>query len=523
MKITAEKDQQSQCIVRIEIEPAELEEAKGKAARKLSNRVRIPGFRPGKAPRALVERFVGQEMLLEEATRDLLPKAYESALKEADLKPIAQPDYRVESTDPLTIIATIPLEPTVELGEYKEIRFDLEEVDISEDEVEKVILNLLEQQAVWEEPEEARPAQDGDQVDIELQTLRDGELIGEPFPRTGVLGKGELLSQIDEQIVGMSVGEEKVVEVNRKKAASEEEKTEAETAEVEGEKPVTLEAEPVSDLPEVETIPLDEEESLENGAPMTFQAKLNAIKLKRLPELDDEFAKGVTDVQTVDELRERVRKNLVSQREGKVKNDLTEKFVEEAVNRSVVQMPPVLVEAEAHSLEENLANRLKQQKLTLEQYLKFSGKSHEDLHAELHPQAEDRLKKALVLRELARAENITIERGEVDREVEKMVDEMTLNVADDQKETQARSLRGYFAQETTRDQISENLFSRKLSERLIEIATDGKVKPTSQAEAPVVEAEATPVTDEAETEAKPKKAKKAKAEAAVAEETEAAE
>lgn len=493
MKITAEKDQQSQCIVRIEIEPAELEEAKGKAARKLSNRVRIPGFRPGKAPRALVERFVGQEMLLEEATRDLLPKAYESALKDADLKPIAQPDYRVESTDPLTIIATIPLEPTVELGNYKEIRLDLEEIEISEDEVEKVILNLLDQQAVWEEPAEARPAQDGDQVDIELQTLRDGETIGEPFSRTGVLGKGELLSQIDEQIVGLSVGEEKVVEVNRKKDEPAKNEETEEPAETEEAKPV--EAEQVADLPEVETIPLDEEEALEKGEPMTFKAKLNSIKVKNAPELDDEFAKTVTDVQTLDELRERIRSNIKNQREGKAKNDLTEKFVTEAVSRSVVQMPPVLIEAEAHSLEENLANRLKQQKLTLDQYLKFSGKSHEELHEELHPQAEDRLKKALVLRELARAEGITIERGEVDREVEKMVDEMTLNLGEAERETQARSLRGYFAQEATREQISENLFSRKLSERLIEIATDGKVKAETEADAPVVEGEAHAVAE----------------------------
>ena len=253
MKITSEKDQQSQYIVRIEIDPAELEEAKGRAAKKLSNQLRIPGFRPGKAPRALVERFVGQEGLIEQATRDLIPKAYANALKQENITPIADPQFNVESTEPLTIVATIPVEPTVELGDYKGIKFDLEDPEVTAEEEEKVLQQLVDQQSTWEEPETERPAQEGDQVELDMQTVRDGETSGEPFQRTGVLGKGELLGQIDDQVQGLSVGEEKVIEVKRATPAAEAEAeadTEAGEETAEGETETT---EPVQSAETEET------------------------------------------------------------------------------------------------------------------------------------------------------------------------------------------------------------------------------------------------------------------------------
>ncbi|HEX2914605.1 MAG TPA: trigger factor [Chloroflexia bacterium] len=538
MKITAEKDQQSQYIVRIEIEPAELEEAKGRAAKKLSNQLRIPGFRPGKAPRALVERFVGEEGLVEQATRELLPKAYENALKQEDIKPIADPQIDIESTQPLTIVATIPVEPTVELGKYEDIRFELPPVNVTDEDVDKVIEQLVDQQSTWEEPEEARAAQDGDQVELEVQTLRDGEPVGEATPRTGVLGKGELLSQMDEQVQGMNVGEEKVIEIKRQTPAKPAETTSEETA-AEGAEATETET---PELPEVETIPLDEEEE----APMTFRVKLNSVKVKHEPELNDEFAQSVSDVQTVDELKDRVRKNLVEQRETNNKRELTEKIVKEAVGVSTVVMPPVMVDAEIHAMEDNMANRLKQQKLTLDQYLQFMGKDHEAFHEELRPQAEERIKTALVLREIARKENITVEQGDLDREVEKMVDQFLSNTPEDEREERANSMRGFMQSEEMLNQLRDDLFSRKLSDRLLEMATgvsqtpaaedlDLKVEaelPGSSTETPYAESteRAEPVAEaaapaenvtatEAAPAAKKSRAKKAKAEA----ETEQAE
>jgi trigger factor len=480
LKITSEKDQQSQYIVRIEIDPAELEEAKGRAAKKLANQVRIPGFRPGKAPRALVERFVGQEALIEQATRDLIPKAYSNALKQEDIKPIADPEFNVESADPLTIVATIPVEPTVELGDYKDIKFDLEQPEITAEEEEKVLQQLVDQQSTWEEPDTERPAQEGDQVELELQTVRDGEVVGESFQRTGILGKGELLGQIDDQVQGLSIGEEKTIEVNRKPAAAEETPSEAETAPEQNAEIADADdaaATETPELPEVETLPLDEPE---DEAPMTFKVKLNSIKVKHQPELNDEFAQSVTDVKTLAELHERIRENLKNQKLANSKRELTEKIVKEAVSRSTVSVPPVLINAEIHSLEENMANRLKQQKLSLDQYLQFSGKDHEAFHEELRPQAEDRIKTVLVLREIATQEGITVDEAEFSQEIEKMVTEFTKDASDEEREERGKAMRNYLSNEQMQSQLRDEIFSRKLTDRLIELATGVKATETGE-------------------------------------------
>jgi trigger factor len=508
LKITSEKDQQSQYIVRIEIDPAELEEAKGKAAKKLSNQLRIPGFRPGKAPRALVERFVGQEGLIDQATRDLLPKAYENALKQENIKPIADPQFNVESTDPLTLIVTIPVEPTVELGDYKGIKFDLDAPEVSAEEEEKVLQQLIDQQSTWEEPDTERPAQEGDQVELDMQTVRDGETTGEPFQRTGVLGKGELLGQIDDQVQGLSVGEEKVIEVKRPEPAATP-AAEAET-EAEGEDAEAETAEPAQSAEGEETEAKAEsdeaaegEEAAEAAAeetaaaepePMTFKVKLNSIKVKHEPEVNDDFAQSVLPgVKTVDELHERIREQLKAEKLSKAKSDLTEKIVKQAVEQANVAIPPILIDAEIHQLEDNMANRLKQQKLTLDQYLQYTGKDHETLHEELRPQALDRVKTVLVLREIATQEGITVEQADFDKEIERMVEQFTKDLPEESREAQAASMREFLANEQTQQQVRDTIFSTKLTDRLIELATG--VKPADEVEFADVPADSARETD----------------------------
>ncbi len=551
MKITAEKDEQSQYIVTIEVDAAELDEAKGKAARKLSNRYAIPGFRPGKAPRALVERFVGAEQLLQQATQDLLPKAYQNAIKQEDIKPIADPEFDIKSTDPLTIVATIAVEPTVELGSYQDIKFDMPTVEVTEDEITKVLEQLADQQSTWEEPETERPAQEGDQVDLSMQTIRDGEVIGSGFERTGVLGKGELLHPIDDQVTGMAVGEEKIVTVQRKPTTEIVEPGESENVEESTEEATETPSEEGVEAPtqEVETIELPDEEAStlveEDIAPLTFKVVLNSIKVKHTPDMDDELAKAVSDVETLDALKVRVKENLVAQKDSNNKRELTEKIIKEAVTLSHIVMPPVMINAEIHALEDGMNQRLKQQKLTIDQYLRFMNKSHEEFHEELRPQAEDRIKTALVLREIARAEGITVEDGELDREVEKMVDQYTLNLPEDQREQQEASMRTYFRQEQNRSQMREDIFSRKLGERLIELATgskpleftpletpdqtdDQKAELSLEVDGPSVTGEVAPVENENEDEEvtvkaapakKPRAPKKAKAEPVATAET----
>ncbi|NWJ44747.1 MAG: trigger factor [Chloroflexi bacterium] len=476
MKITAEKDEQSQYIVRIEIEPSELEDAKGRAAKNLSNRVRVPGFRPGKAPRALVERIVGPEAIAEEATRILFPKAYKEAIDTNQIKAIGDPEMEIESNDPLTIKATIPVEPTVILGDYKSIQKELVIPEVTEQEIEEVINNLRDQQSTWEEPETERPAQDGDRVEIDMLTIKDGEPSGEPVNRTGVLGKGELLSQIEAQIPGMAIGEEKTIEIERQKPA----------------------VAPTEEGAEAEETP----EDAEAETPLVFKVTLKSIKVKNEPALDDAFAASVSDVQTFDELKERILSNQKSQKESDAKRKLVDTLIEEAVALSVVQVPPILVHSQIGMLEEDLANRLKQQKLSLDQYLAIMGKSHEDFHEELRPQAITRLNTALVLREIATAEGVAVSGEETDREVENMVNEYSVGAPEEQKEEQRKRLRDIFNQKEMRENLSENLFSRKLADRLIEISTGIQVvaESVSDAQAAVGTEELKSEVIEAETE-----------------------
>jgi FKBP-type peptidyl-prolyl cis-trans isomerase (trigger factor) len=262
----------------------------------------------------------------------------------------------------------------------------------------------------------------------------------------------------------------------------------------EAEEPAQEAAEIPTDLPEVETIPDEEEDT----GPLTFNAKLISIKVKNEPALDDTFAASVSDLQSLDELKNRIRKNLVTQKEEEIKRELVDKIVKEAVESSKVVVPPIMIDSEIHAMEDSMAQRLKQQKLSLDQYLSIVGKSHEDFHEELRPQAISRINTALVLREIATAEGIAVSGDELDREVEKMVDEYISSTPEDQREEQSKRFRDIFNQKEMRDQFSENIFSRKLAERLMELAT-GKSFATEVVEADAIEVDSSEETPEAAT------------------------
>lgn len=484
LKITAEKNQESQYVVTIEVEPAELESAKAKAVKRFSNSLRIPGFRPGKAPRVIVERMVGQEALIEEATKELLPKAYKEALENKDIKPIADPEVNIESFNPLTIIAKIPVEPTVILGDYRNLRYEKTVAEVTDEDVEKTIQRTVDQKTTWEDLEEERSAQIGDKVELTLQTLRDGEPVGEPFNRTGELGKGEILEQLDEQVAGMTVGKERTIEILRKPskpadvaeeetaAETEPEPTEEAAPEAKVETGETATEDAIAETPEVETIPLTAEEEEQQGLrPLVFKVKLDAIKKKNAPELTDEFTEANSTYKTVTEWREGLAKSLKATAENNAKREVTDQIVKALVEQSHFELPHVLIHAEAHALEEQFEENLKQSKLNLNTYMQYTNKTREDFHEEMHVQAETRLRTALALREVAQVEGIAVAGDELDRAVEKTVERYTSTLPEDTRNESAEQLRQIFGGEENRRQIQDDLFSRKLAQRLLEIAT----------------------------------------------------
>jgi trigger factor len=187
-------------------------------------------------------------------------------------------------------------------------------------------------------------------------------------------------------------------------------------------------------------------------------------------------------VKTVDELHEKIRENLRTQQLSRIKSELTEKIVKQVVEISNVSIPPVLINAEIHALEENMANRLKQQKLSLDQYLQYTGKDHEAFHEELRPQATDRIKTVLVLRELATKEGVTVEQDEFNKEIEKMVAEFTKDVPEEDRDERGKAMRDYLTAEQTQSQLRDEIFSKKLTNRLLELATGVKQDDDEEAE-----------------------------------------
>lgn len=482
MKITAEKNQESQYVVRIEIDPTELDQAKSRAVKRLANSVRIPGFRPGKAPRYIIERVVGQEALIEEATKDLLPKAYQSALDEnKEIKPIADPEVNIESLDPLTIVAKIPVEPTVVLGDYRSLRQELVVAEVSDEDVEKQIQRLLESKTSWEDLTEERPSQIGDKIEVSMQTIRDGEAVGEPFKRAGELGKGQILEKLEEQLAGMLVGEERTVEIERtpKKEVADgddSENTKAEEASTAPEQKADSEEDIT--VPEVETIPLSAEEEEQQGLrPLTFSVKLESIKTKNAPVVDDAFAESVSQFKTLDDLKANILKDLKRNAENTAKRDVTDQIVKQIVEQSTFEIPHVLVHSEAEALEKNFEENLKQQKLNMKLYLQYTGKDHEEFHQEMHVQAEQRLRTALALREVAVREGVSVAGEELDRAVERTVEKYTSSLPEETREDTVTQLLQIFGSEENRRQITDDIFSRKLAQRLLEIAQGNAPEP----------------------------------------------
>ncbi|MBA7672325.1 Trigger factor [subsurface metagenome] len=423
MKVTREKTENSQAFLRIEMEPAEVEESLEESYHRLARKVNIPGFRKGKAPRAVLERYIGKESLLEDALDNLLPQAYEKAIKEQEIEAFARPSVEIAQTDPVVFKATVPLKPTIELGDYHNIQLTPEPVELTEEDVNTVIEQLRRQHATWEPVE--RPANFDDLVVLDIESHIEEKpfinqqgvqyqiLHDQPFPVPGFA----------EQLTGMKGSEEKEFKLQLPK-----------------------------DYPRGE---LAEKE-------VWFKVKVAEIKQQRLPELDDEFAALVNpDFKTLDLLRERISTDLRIRAEEKARREFEDRVIEAVADISQVEFPPVLVEMEVDRLLDEQVRWLQASGKGLEEYLGRINKTEEELREELRPSATKRVTRSLVLGQIAKEEKIEAGDSEISAEVENMAQSATENKDEVQKlldSPQARS------------SIEQLLTTRKTIQRLVEIA-----------------------------------------------------
>ena len=424
MKVTNEKVENRQAFLSIEMEPAEVEQSLEECYRQLVKKTNIPGFRKGKAPRTVLERYLSKESLMEEALGDLIPKACEKAIKEQKLEAIAQPHIEIAQTDPVVFKAVVPLRPMVKLGDYHGIQVTPQPAEVSEDDADAVIERLRHQRATWEPVE--RPAGFNDMVILDIESNIEGKpfinqkgaqyLVAQnsPFPTPGFA----------EQLVGMKRDEEKEFQ---------------------------LQFPP--DYPKSELV----------GKGASFKVRVTEIKQERLPELDDEFAKGIDpDFKTLNSLRKRISADLKLRVEEKARMDFEERVMEAAADTAQVEFPPVLVEMEIDRLLSQRIRHWQRGGDGLEEYLKSINKTEEEIREELRPLATKRATWSLVLGEVAEEEKIKVNKSEIDAEIKNI----SKGAAGDKK----GELRKLLNTPQSRRSIEQTLLTRKTIQRLVAIA-----------------------------------------------------
>jgi trigger factor len=431
MKVTRDKEENRQVWLTIEIEPAEMQTELDLAYHRLAQRTDVPGFRKGKAPRAVLERHIGKDRLLEDALSQLLPQAYEKAIKEQELEPIANPDIEITQTDPVIFKATVPLKPIVELGDYKSLKLKAEPPDDITDELNTTLEQLRRQHGSWEPAE--RPTNFDDLVTMDV----DSQVEGKPFIQQPGVQYQLLQNQaapapgFAQQLVGMKAGEEKEFK-----------------------------------LP----LPEDSPQKELAGKEASFKIKINEIKQLKLPELDDEFAAAVNpEFKTFKELKERIETNLKLMAEDRARREFEEKVVDAAVDLSQVDFPSVLVEMEIDRTLEQQARQLQASNMPMEEYLSRIGKSAEELREELRPAATKRVIRSLVLGQINEAEKIEVDKADIDAELDRMIEG-----AGDKRDEAKRQL----DTPQVRDSLEQILATRKTVQRLVEIAE--KPKPAAK-------------------------------------------
>ena len=405
MSVQVEKLEKSMAKLTITVEAAKFDAAVDSAYQKNKGKIALPGFRKGKAPRAMIEKMYGTGVFFEDAANELIPEAYETAAKESELEIVAQPEIEVTQMDKGTdfiFTATVAIKPEVTLGDYKGIEVEKKEAEVSEEEITAEIDKAREANSRLITIED-RATEDGDTVIIDFDGYVDGKQFegGYAEDYTLVLGSHSFIDNFEDQLVGKNLGED--VEVN-----------------------VTFPEEyHVDDL---------------KGKPALFKVKIKEIQKKELPELDDDFAQDVSDFDTLDEYKADVEKKILENKENQIKREQEDQIIEKIIENAQMEIPQQMIAAQTRQMTQEFAQRLQSQGLSLEQYMQFTGLTPQKMMEDLEPQALKRIQSRLVLEAVVAAENIEASDEEIDKELENMasmyqmeIDKLKELIGDDEK------------------------------------------------------------------------------------------
>ena len=388
-----EKQEHSVVALTIEITKAEFEAAKDKAFKKTGKNITVPGFRKGKAPRKMIEKLYGEGVFFEEAFNIIYPDAMEMAVEKSGIKPVGRAD--VDLGDPaeeggLTIIAKVPVEPEVELGEYKGIEVEKETVKVLQADV-KAELNRMTQRNARTETVE-RKAKKNDTVDIDFEGFVDGVPFegGKAEHHELTLGSGAFIPGFEDQLIGCKAGDEKDVVV---------------------------------------TFPEEYHAKELAGKEATFKCKVHKVEETILPEIDDEFAKDVSDTcETLDDLKKEITERLKAERQEAADNAFEEKVLDAVIDGMKADIPAAMIDAQVDTIVQDFGYRLQMQGMGLEQYLKMTGTEMGAFRAMFKDQAERQVKTRLALQKVVELEGITVSDKELEEEYAKMAEQYKMEV-----------------------------------------------------------------------------------------------
>lgn len=488
------EDHQVKLTVTIDKEP--LEEAKHRAARKLAQRTRIPGFRPGKAPYNVVLRTVGESAVLQEAVDMLLDEQYPKIIEQAGIKAYGSGELdSITSMDPLTLEFTIPLEAEVTLGEYKSLRFPYELPSVTDEQVDQFVEELRDRSATMEPTNE--PAKDGDVIFLRLSADRKNPKEGQTVAiindrSTTVTVKPETADKSSEwpfpgfsrRLVGAKPGDEDTFEYA-----------------------------------------YGEDSVLENlrGTEAIFRYKVEEVKSRSLPELNDEFAKSMGEFENLEEMRVEVRKGLEEQAKTEYEKEFDNQILEAIQEKSTIKFPPQMLERELDVFLHQLEHRLQDQGLDMQTYLKTRQMTQEELRNETRPSAEARLKRSLILFQVAKEENVQVNDQDVQNEAMQTLNQLNqVYTPQEAKKMVTNEFIQNMVSNITSDLLVKNTLQRLEAYAKGEVESEAapeaekaapkkrspRAKKTAAAAKPEDAETPVPVETVAEPKAKPKRAKK---------------
>ncbi|WP_020615904.1 trigger factor [Paenibacillus daejeonensis] len=424
MKATWEKIEKNLVVLDVEVEADQVSAALDKAFKKVVNKVSVPGFRKGKVPRAMFEKRFGVESLYQDAVDILLPDAYAGALDETGITPVDRPEIEVEQFakgETFKFKAKVIVKPEVTLGDYKGLEVPAAEAQVADEDVTAELERLQQRHAELVVIDEGQVEQ-GDTTVIDFDGYVDGEAFegGKSERYSLEIGSGSFIPGFEEQLVGMNIGDFKDVEVTF---------------------PESYHAEQLA------------------GKAAVFKVKLHEIKRKNLPALDDEFAKDVSEFDTLEEYKEDLKKNLLENKQKEAEQAREVAVVDKATELAEVEIPEIMIENETGHMLKDFENRLRSQGMNLDLYYQFSGQDEAALRGQMQGDAEKRVRNNLVLEAIAKAEGIEVSEDELTEELEKLAQAYN---------RPAEEIREIFTSNGNLENMKDDLSLRKTIQFLVE-------------------------------------------------------